>query len=142
MIACGWAAVAIAVVASLASFDMLSYPVLLAGGLAIGLAQSPSQPARAALALVLVGPRKLSNANALNSLALNVTQIVGPAIGGAMIAAVGSGSRSSGTRSRWGCSSRSAGCIRASDPLRSRCSASSSAASAASGATGSRSACS
>ncbi|MFC4139065.1 MULTISPECIES: MFS transporter [unclassified Microbacterium] len=87
--ACGWATTAIAVVSFLASSGMLSYWVLVAGGLAIGLAQSPSQTARASLALELVGPANLSNANALNSLAMNMTQVVGPAIGGAMIAGLG-----------------------------------------------------
>ncbi|REJ06106.1 MFS transporter [Microbacterium bovistercoris] len=89
LVACGWATTAIAVVSFLASFGMLSYWVLVAGGLAIGLAQSPSQTARASLALELVGTANLSNANALNSLAMNMTQVVGPAIGGAMIAGLG-----------------------------------------------------
>jgi MFS family permease len=62
---------------------------LLVGGFAIGLAQSPSQPARASLVLELVGRDNLSNANALNSLAMNMTQVVGPALGGVMISTLG-----------------------------------------------------
>ncbi len=89
MVACGWASVAVAIVASLATAGLLSYWVLVAGGLAIGLAQSPSQPARAALVLEFVGRENLSNANALNAMALSATQVIGPALGGVMIAAIG-----------------------------------------------------
>jgi len=89
MIACGWAALAVAAVAVLASTGVLKYWGLVAAGLAIGLAQSPSQPARGALVAEIVPPAELSNANALNALALNMTQIVGPGIGGLLIAAVG-----------------------------------------------------
>ncbi|SDS80569.1 Predicted arabinose efflux permease, MFS family [Brevibacterium siliguriense] len=89
LILVGWATFAVSMVATLASLHILSYWVLVAGGLAIGLAQSPSQPARFSLVLELVGPRKLSNANALNALAMNMTQVIGPAAGGAMIALIG-----------------------------------------------------
>lgn len=94
IIASGWAFVAVGAVAAAASagllaHGLLSYWVVVIGGLAIGLAQSPSQPARAALVLELVGRRNLSNANALNALAMNVTQVIGPALGGGLIAAVG-----------------------------------------------------
>jgi predicted MFS family arabinose efflux permease len=53
------------------------------------MAQSPSQPARFTLVFDFVGRESLSNANALNSIVTNMTQIVGPAIGGMMIAAFG-----------------------------------------------------
>ncbi|GAA4899556.1 putative MFS family arabinose efflux permease [Stackebrandtia albiflava] len=86
---CGWAAAALGAAATLATLDMLPYWALLIAGLAIGMAQSPSQPARASLVLDLVGRERLSNANALNSMAINMTQIVGPAFGGAMISALG-----------------------------------------------------
>ncbi|MER5743406.1 MFS transporter [Streptomyces sp. NPDC002225] len=89
MIACLWALCAVVVVAVMASAGQVSYGALVAGGLAIGLAQSPSQPARGSLVLDLVGRENLSNANALNALAMNMTQVVGPAIGGAMISAFG-----------------------------------------------------
>jgi predicted MFS family arabinose efflux permease len=56
---------------------------------AIGLAQSPSQPARASLVMDLVGRQNLSNANALNSMALSMTQVIGPALGGLMITGLG-----------------------------------------------------
>lgn len=88
-LACGWASTFAAVVAALGSFGMLSYGALVAGGLAIGIAQSPSQPARASLVFDLVGQESISNANALNALAMNMTQVFGPALGGVMIAAIG-----------------------------------------------------
>lgn len=88
-LACGWAATVAALVAALGSFGALSYGVLVVGGLAIGIAQSPSQPARASLVFDLVGQESISNANALNALALNMTQVFGPALGGVMIAAIG-----------------------------------------------------
>ena len=66
VIACSWALAAVSIVATLASLGRASYWVLLVGGLALGLAQSPSQPARASLVLDLVGRQNLSNANALS----------------------------------------------------------------------------
>jgi len=89
IVACSWAAGAVAVVATLATAGLLPYWGLVVGGFAIGVAQSPSQPARMSLVLDLVGRENLSNANALNSMALNMTQVIGPALGGAMIAAIG-----------------------------------------------------
>lgn len=89
IVACLWAIAAVSSVAVMVSMGYMPFWALLVGGLAIGLAQSPSQPARAALVLDLVGRENLSNANALNSMALNMTQVVGPALGGAMISAFG-----------------------------------------------------
>ncbi|MFD6136124.1 MFS transporter [Isoptericola sp. NPDC060257] len=89
LVACAWATGAVAVVAALATADLLPYWALVAGGFAIGIAQSPSQPARMSLVLDLVGRENLSNANALNSMAMNMTQVIGPALGGGMIAAIG-----------------------------------------------------
>ncbi|QDP96121.1 MFS transporter [Microlunatus elymi] len=89
IIAATWALIAVSAVACLASVDLVPYWALVVGGFAIGLAQSPSQPARSSLVLELVGRENLSNANALNALAMNMTQVLGPAIGGAMISALG-----------------------------------------------------
>lgn len=89
IIACLWALVAVAAVATMVTMDYMPFWALVLGGLAIGLSQSPSQPARAALVLDLVGRENLSNANALNAMAINTTQVVGPALGGAMISAFG-----------------------------------------------------
>ncbi|WP_433214217.1 MFS transporter [Microtetraspora malaysiensis] len=87
--ASAWALVTITVVAALASTNHISYWGLVIGGLCIGMTQSPSQPARSTLVLDFVGRGSLSNANALNSIAMNMTQVIGPAIGGGMIAAFG-----------------------------------------------------
>ncbi|MFD2081694.1 MFS transporter [Actinopolymorpha cephalotaxi] len=89
LVAAAWAFVAVAVVAALASSGHLPYWGIVVGGLCIGLAQSPSQPARATLVMDLVGRENLSNANALNSIVMNMTQIVGPAAGGVMISVLG-----------------------------------------------------
>ena len=87
--ACLWALVAVSTVATMVSLGTVPYWALVVGGLAIGMAQSPSQPARAALVLDLVGRENLSNANALNAMAIHSTQVIGPALGGAMISSFG-----------------------------------------------------
>lgn len=89
LIAAGWAFCTMSVIATLVSLGLITYWGLVVGGFCIGMAQSPSQPARYALASELVERDSLSNANALNSIVMNMTQIVGPALGGAMIAAFG-----------------------------------------------------
>jgi len=89
LVASGWAFCVLTVVALLVALDRISFSGLVAAGFCIGLAQSPSQPARFTLVSELVGRRSLSNANALNSIVLNMTQVIGPALGGAMIAAFG-----------------------------------------------------
>ncbi|HEY3506008.1 MAG TPA: MFS transporter [Actinocatenispora sp.] len=89
LVASAWALVAVVVVATLVSTGHASYWVLVLGGLCLGLAQSPSAPARSTLVLDYVGRESLSNANALNSIVVNMTQVVGPAIGGVLIGALG-----------------------------------------------------
>ena len=89
LIASGWAFAIMAIIAALTALNMVSFAGLVFGGFCIGLAQSPSQPARFTLVADLVGRESLSNANALNSIVMNMTQVIGPALGGAMIAAFG-----------------------------------------------------
>ncbi|WP_343320590.1 MFS transporter (plasmid) [Arthrobacter sp. TMP15] len=89
LVASVWAWAAIVVIAILVSIGRASFGAVLVGGLCIGLAQSPSQPARFALVFNFVGRKNLNNANALNSIVLNMTQVLGPALGGAMIAVFG-----------------------------------------------------
>ncbi|HVN84313.1 MAG TPA: MFS transporter [Candidatus Binatia bacterium] len=48
-------------------------------------------PARQAFVVELVGPERVGNAIALNSSAFNVARVIGPAIGGLVVAAVGEG---------------------------------------------------
>lgn len=78
-----------AAIAVLVSMDLATYWGLVLGGFCIGMAQSPSQPARFTLVFNFVGRESLSNANALNTIVTNLTQVIGPAAGGAMIAAFG-----------------------------------------------------
>ena len=59
--------------------------------LMLGLNNAFENPARQSFMLELVGPEHLRNAVSLNSTMVNVARVVGPAIGGLMIAAVGSG---------------------------------------------------
>lgn len=89
IVACLWTLGAVSLVATMISMGHVPFWALVLGGLAIGLGQSPSQPARSSLVLDLVGREKLSNANALNSMAINMTQVIGPALGGAMISSFG-----------------------------------------------------
>ena len=87
--ASAWAFCVLSGVSLLVAMDRITVAGLVFGGFCIGLAQSPSQPARFTLAAELVGRKSLSNANALNSIVVSLTQVIGPALGGAMIAAFG-----------------------------------------------------
>lgn len=89
LFASAWAFCAISVITLFIALDRITPWGIALGGFCIGLAQSPSQPARFALVADLVGRRSLSNANALNSIVFSMTQVIGPALGGAMIAAFG-----------------------------------------------------
>ncbi|GAA5228987.1 MFS transporter [Paeniglutamicibacter antarcticus] len=84
-----WAFAAIIMIAVLVATGQASFWAVFVGGVCIGLAQSPSQPARFALVFDFVGRKNLNNANALNSIVTNMTQVLGPALGGAMIAVFG-----------------------------------------------------
>lgn len=84
-----WAFVAVSALAILVSTGLVTYWHIIVGGFCIGLAQSPAQPARFTLVSDIVDRSQLSNANALNSMALTMTQVIGPAIGGVMISAFG-----------------------------------------------------
>ena len=55
----------------------------------LGLANAFGNPARQALVMELVGPEQVANAVALNSSLGNTARIVGPAIGGAVVATMG-----------------------------------------------------
>src|SRR5690606_8836809 len=65
------------------------YWALLIASLMLGTAQSLSQPARASLMLEMVGRENLSNANALNSMGIGITQAVSAAIGGGLVSWLG-----------------------------------------------------
>ena len=55
----------------------------------LGLASAFDNPTRQAFVIEMVGPESLANAVALNSSLFNTARIVGPSIGGALIAAFG-----------------------------------------------------
>ncbi|MDI3340081.1 MAG: MFS transporter, partial [Sphaerobacter sp.] len=55
----------------------------------LGLATAFDNPTRQAFVVEMVGPKDVANAVALNSSLFNAARIVGPAIGGALIASVG-----------------------------------------------------
>jgi MFS family permease len=57
----------------------------------LGLINAFDIPARQAFVVELVGAGSIPNAIALNSSAFNVARVIGPAIGGAVVAAVGEG---------------------------------------------------
>jgi len=90
VIACSLAIAAAVALGALAMAGFGSFAVLTAGGLVLGLAHSPSQPARAALVAGKVPADQLSNANALNAMAMNTTLMLGPAVGGLCVSAFGS----------------------------------------------------
>jgi MFS family permease len=58
---------------------------------ALGVATVVDNPTRQTFAVEMVGPNDLSNAIALNSAIFNMARIVGPAIAGVLIAAIGTG---------------------------------------------------
>ena len=89
LIAGGWAFAVLLGLAILATAGLADYWVLVAGGLALGLAHSPSQPARSSLVFAFVAPGQLSNATALSSLVFSGTMMAGPAIGGALVSWLG-----------------------------------------------------
>jgi MFS family permease len=57
----------------------------------LGVASAVDNPARAAFVNEIVGAESLQNAIALNSASFNLARLVGPALAGVMVAAVGSG---------------------------------------------------
>lgn len=66
-------------------------PVVYALATLGGLALVADAPGRQALTFQMVGPRELGNAVALNSGLFNASRVIGPAIAGVLIAAVGTG---------------------------------------------------
>lgn len=79
------------VAAALIWIDAMSIGLTLATALILGLAVAVGQPARQAIVPSIVEPRRLLNAITLTSLSQNLSQMAGPAIGGATIAIWGVG---------------------------------------------------
>jgi predicted MFS family arabinose efflux permease len=78
-----------ALYAALTTTHTISLPVVMVLAAALGLNQALYFPARQATVLEMVGRGELASAVALNSIAFNLARIVGPALGGIVIAAFG-----------------------------------------------------
>jgi len=76
-------------IAQLTTAAEVSIWLLLGAVLAIGIAQAIYAPTYSALIPTLVAPRDLSGAVSLNSASMNLSRVVGPAIGGVLFARVG-----------------------------------------------------
>lgn len=77
------------ILAVLVSFDLARIWMVLLIAAGRGTMNSFNQPARQSLIPDLVPPQDLRNAVALNSATLNMTRVIGPTIGGLLIASVG-----------------------------------------------------
>jgi MFS family permease len=80
-----------AVLAGLALAHVVEVWQIYVLALAAGIVQSVSGPARHALVFQMVGPEDLPNAVGLNSSLGTIARVLGPAIGGAIVAAGGAG---------------------------------------------------
>ncbi|MCW2922635.1 MAG: transporter [Thermoleophilia bacterium] len=71
--------------------DAATVPIVFGFAVAFGLVMAVDQPARQALPIELVGRDLARNAVTLNSVLINGARAVGPAVGGVLIATVGTG---------------------------------------------------
>ena len=86
------AAMAISVVLAVVTLtDTATLPIVYALAALGGIALAFDAPGRQSLTFQMVGPRELPNAVALNSGLFNGSRVIGPAIAGLVIAAVGTG---------------------------------------------------
>ncbi len=85
----GIAAAGAALYALLTVTHLINLPLLFAIAALLGINQALYFPARQATVLEMVGRRELASAVALNATAFNLARIIGPAIGGLVIAAFG-----------------------------------------------------
>ncbi len=79
------------VLSLLVLFDMATVEIVAVLAFTLGTINAFDVPARQTFVFELVGKENLPNAIALNSAAFNAARIIGPAIGGVLIAAVGVG---------------------------------------------------
>jgi predicted MFS family arabinose efflux permease len=75
--------------AALSATHVITYPIILVLAASLGVNQALYFPARQATVLEMVGRGELASAVALNSTAFNLARIIGPAVGGIVIAAFG-----------------------------------------------------
>ncbi|WP_149085954.1 MULTISPECIES: MFS transporter [Microbacterium] len=83
-------ALAIAV-GSLLLAGVMTLPMMLAFALGFGIVNAFDAPARQAFVSDMVSASETSNAVALNSASFNLARMIGPAVGGLLIVAIGSG---------------------------------------------------
>ena len=83
------ALVVTALTALLVASDRINLPITVALGTALGATLAFGQPVRAAVLPTLVPRERLMNAIVLTTIGMNISMIIGPAIGGAAIAAWG-----------------------------------------------------
>jgi len=79
----------IGALAVLTLFELVTPWMLLAFSFAVGAGTALALPAFAAIVPQLVGPAELPAAVALNSIGINISRAIGPAVGGLVVAAVG-----------------------------------------------------
>jgi MFS family permease len=79
----------IGALAVLTFFELVTPWMLLAFSFAVGAGTALALPAFAAIVPQLVGPAELPAAVALNSIGINISRAIGPAVGGLLIAAAG-----------------------------------------------------
>jgi MFS family permease len=91
--AMGVASIALAV---LALTDVVTTPMVFAIAFMFGVASAFDVPARQSFVSEMVGPDDLTNAVGLNSASFNLARVIGPALSGVMIAALGAGVRATG----------------------------------------------
>ncbi|HET7225860.1 MAG TPA: MFS transporter, partial [Candidatus Eisenbacteria bacterium] len=85
----GGALVQAALFAALTGFGVIQVWMVLALAMGFGVINAFDLPARQSFLVELVGKEDLSNAIALNSAAFNVARILGPAVAGGLLAAIG-----------------------------------------------------
>jgi len=91
--AMGLASVTLAV---LALTDVVTTPMVFAVAFLFGVGSAFDVPARQSFVSEMVGPDDLTNAVGLNSASFNLARVIGPALSGVLIAALGSGIRATG----------------------------------------------
>lgn len=88
--------VASLVLGVLALTDVVTTPMVFAIAFAFGVGSAFDVPARQSFVSEMVGPDDLTNAVGLNSASFNLARVIGPALSGVLIAALGSGVRATG----------------------------------------------
>lgn len=91
LLAQGWQLVVAAVLGVLTIADVTTPAILLGATVVLGLGASLGLPAFSAVSIELVDRQELPAAISLNSLSTTLSQAIGPAIGGLLVAAIGTG---------------------------------------------------